>query len=289
MRALIAGARGQIGQRCARFLERTAEVVELDLHDAPLTCDLRLPVPSEVREALAGCNVAIHLAGSRDEVLFDAAAAWRLFEANVIGTAHLLEALPRIDHVVVVSSISVYAAPTSALLQEDDLIAARTTYGASKIAAERVARMWQRRAGVPVTLVRLAQVYGPGTDPRNGIYRMIATARTGAPIRVDCRPGLLRDYVHVEDAGRLLAEIAQRPGHPIVNVGSGAGTRMDDLARDIARLWGAPEPILAGDEHVGGVDLVLDTARLRGMGLAPCISLAEGLAGEVARLRGEAA
>jgi len=263
VRALVTGSCGQIGSRCLDALRGRAEVVGLDRRaPADVVHDLRTPLSPS---ALEGIDAVLHLAGSREDVAFEPTAAWAAVEANVVATANLLAAVPPAAHVVLVSSISAGAA---------------SAYGASKSAAEHVARLWTGR----LTIARLAQVYGPGTDPRNGMYRMIAAARRGEAIVVDCRPDLRRDYIHVNDAARLLVEILLGPSAGEINVGSGGGVAIGELARLIAGLCGAPPPTLRADPPAGGRDYVLDTAALAARGLGPAIGLADGVASEIARL-----
>jgi nucleoside-diphosphate-sugar epimerase len=285
MSTLVTGALGQIGSRCRRLLDRSALALDARAGEGVTACDLRQPVTEDVRAALAGVTRVIHLAGSRTDLPFDAAVAWQATEANAIGTAHLLAALPaRLDHVVLVSSISVYrAAPRGAKLVESDPVQPRSAYGASKANAERIVRMWADRTGTPVTIARVAQVYGEGTDPRNGLYRMFAAAMAGQPITVACRPDLRRDYIHVDDVARILCGIAARPGDRIVNLGSGDGIAMLELARLVAAACGAPPPrVEAGSD--GGEDLVLETSALGALGLAPAIAIHDGVRSEHARI-----
>ena len=283
MSTLVTGSSGQIGSRCRSMLVGPVTCLDARPSEGVICCDLRQPVSPAQQAELAGVTQVIHLAGSRSDPPFSAAAAWSATEANAIGTANLLAALPpTVEHVVLVSSISVYGpSARGSKLSETGLLQPRSAYGASKANAERIARLWGDRTGTPVTIARVAQVYGEGTDPNNGLYRMLATAIAREPIVLSCRDRMRRDYIHLDDVARILGELVARPGNRVVNVGSGEGIELIALARLVAEICNAPPPRAEGGD---GEDLVLDTSVLTSLGLAPQISLEQGARAEHARL-----
>src|SRR4051812_2898261 len=130
MSTLITGALGQIGSQCRSVL--AGQVISLDSRDGAgiLACDVRRPLMDSTRNELAGVKRVLHLAGSKANLPFDSVSAWNATEANAIGTANLLAALPgTVEHVVVVSSISVYgASPRGEKLSEDATLQPRSAY-----------------------------------------------------------------------------------------------------------------------------------------------------------------
>ena len=285
MSTLVTGSRGQIGSRCLARLDDPG--LGLDLHGGPdvVECDLRAPLSRAQQESLADVKRVIHLAGSREDPPFNAAAAWQATEANAIGTANLLAALPQtVEHVVLVSSISVYGRDArGAKLVEHGPIQPRSAYGASKANAEHIARLWSDRTDTPLTVARVAQVYGEGTDSRNGLYRMLVAALTGDAIVLSCRPDMRRDYIHVEDVARILCSLVALPANRVVNVGSGHGITMIELAELITSLCSGPPPITRAHDDAGE-DLVVDTSLLASLGLEPVITMADGVRAERERL-----
>jgi nucleoside-diphosphate-sugar epimerase len=89
----------------------------------------------------------------------------------------------------------------------------------------------------------------------------------------------VRDYVHVADCGEALAALLASSVQGAVNVGTGVGARIADVARTVARLVGREDLVRVG--AVPGDDrtqVVADTARLRGeVGFTPRWALEDGL------------
>jgi CDP-glucose 4,6-dehydratase len=165
------------------------------------------------------------------------------FASNIMGTAHLLQALrgqADLQAALVVTSDKVYAnAETGRAFVEADALGGKDPYSASKAAAEIVtasfARSFFDRAGVPVATARGGNVIGGGDYSRDRLVADIVRAGQGQAATVLRHPEATRPWQHVMDcvAGYLaylqaLATRAQtpralnfgpRPGGPQVTVG----------------------------------------------------------------------
>ena len=107
--------------------------------------------------------------------------------------------------------------------------------------------------------MRLQNVYGPGqslTNPYTGIVSLFARlARAGRPLEVYEDGRIVRDFVFIEDAAEALAAAvgAPAPKPRTLDVGSGVATTIHDLARRLAALCDAPEPVVVGRFRDGDV------------------------------------
>ena len=179
------------------------------------------------------------------------------FAANIMGTAHLLQALrdrPGLAAVLVVTSDKVYAnAETGRAFTEGDALGGKDPYSASKAATEIVtasmARSYFDRAGVPVATARGGNVIGGGDFSRDRIVSDIVRAAAANEAVVLRHPEATRPWQHVLDcaAGYLvfLARLAQDPATPrALNFGpapGGAEVTVGELAsRATAALSGQP-------------------------------------------------
>jgi dTDP-L-rhamnose 4-epimerase len=120
-------------------------------------------------------------------------------------------------------------------------------------------RAWTAARGSALSVLRLQNVYGPGqslTNPYTGIVSLfgrMARARQKLEVYEDGR--ILRDFVFIDDAVEALAAAVSRPPPQprFVDIGSGIATTIHDLARRLANLCDAPEPMVVGKFRDGDV------------------------------------
>lgn len=264
-------------------------------------------------------DVIVHLAAetgtaqSLDE-------ASRHSRVNVVGTTEMTDALGRHGvlpaHVVLSSSRAVYGegvwrrsdgslfAPgqrshaqfearqwdfpdaTPIPSRSNETVPAPTSvYGATKYTQELVLRAWGAARGVPVSILRLQNVYGPGqslTNPYTGIVSLFSRlARDGEVIPLYEDGQIVRDFVYIDDvADAFMAILAEGPrdGRPVVDVGSGVATTIEQLAREIAAYHGAPTPVVNGRYRDGDVRYAACVLDPDALGWVPRWSLTDGVA-----------
>ena len=151
------------------------------------------------------------------------------------------------------------------------------TYGWVKLTGERIAQE-VRNAGVPVTVVRPFSGYGEDQDDCYPFPAMMARAkRRDDPFVVWGDGQQVRDFVHVDDVvGAVLALVDAEVDGP-VNIGTGIGTSMDQLAHRAMKTAGYEAPIKHLSDKPQGVQYrVADTTLLRRY-YEPKVTLEEGV------------
>jgi dTDP-L-rhamnose 4-epimerase len=163
----------------------------------------------------------------------------------------------------------------------------RNVYAATKTAQEHLAASWARGSGGSAVALRYHNVYGPHM-PRDTPYAGVASlfrsalARGEQP-RVFEDGGQRRDFVHVRDvarANRLALEAEPRPGKlTAYNIASGVPHTVGDLARELARAAGGPEPVVTGQYRLGDVRHVVASADLARaeLGFTAAVSFEDGI------------
>ncbi|MBD8078454.1 NAD-dependent epimerase/dehydratase family protein [Cellulosimicrobium arenosum] len=150
---------------------------------------------------------------------------------------------------------------TPGLVAEDAPFDPRNVYAATKVHGEHVLAAWTRATGATATALRFHNVYGPGM-PRDTPYAGVVSifrseAEHGRAPRVFEDGGQRRDLVHVDDVARAVLAAAEQPQGPgrvePFNVGSGEVTTIGDVARRVAALLDAPEPVVTGEWRGGDV------------------------------------
>ena len=167
-----------------------------------------------------------------------------MFTTNVVGTLNVLRAAVQqgIERVVFTSSYEAYGVPVSLPVDEGQPLLAIDFYGASKAAAEAYCRAFYRLAGLKTAVLRLSDVYGP-RDSGRLVPTWLQRAAAGEDLEVADGRRVI-DLVWIG----LVVEALIRAGTldwpiPPVNVASGTGTRLIDLAKRIRHLTKGNVPI----------------------------------------------
>ncbi|MHB1950169.1 MAG: NAD-dependent epimerase/dehydratase family protein [Acidiferrobacteraceae bacterium] len=283
--ALVTGHLGFIGRHMITTLaERGYTVAGWDTRDKTVSIDCR----DAFRRLRSAPDLVVHCAAMVDgrEAIDGRAALIGAYNLQLDGALWEWALRARPGRIVYFSSSAAYPtrcqawpAPAQPLAERIvcEPLAADQTYGLVKAVGERVAQE-ARSAGIPVTVVRPFSGYGADQDDRYPFPAMVARAvRRDAPFDVWGDGKQVRDFVHVDDVvGAVLALVDAEQDGP-VNIGTGVGTSMDDLARLCMHAAGYEAPIRHLDSKPSGVAYrVADTRRLREV-YEPKVTLEEGV------------
>lgn len=171
-------------------------------------------------------------------------------------------------------------AMTNRPLAETDPATPTTRYARAKL---ELLRQWQ---ALPSELVwvRIFYQYGPFEDPRRLVPHIITSLLRGQHAELTAGTQV-RDFLHVEDVGSAIATVATSTLTGIVNIGSGTGMTVRQIAETIGELTGRPDLLAFGAKPMPPHDppfVVADTTRLRSLGWHPRYDLCTGLAQTIA-------
>lgn len=178
------------------------------------------------------------------------------------------------------------ALTSPALTPEFAPISAETVYAITKVDQERLILGWSRQTGIPAVALRYACTYGPRQslfNPYTGVIAIFASCLLNGLPPVIYEDGLQqRDFCFVEDIARanLIAATSDSLDGLAVNVGTGRGTSILELARIVASQLGVErEPVLRGEFRPGEIRrLVADNSLMRSTGWTPLVDLETGIA-----------
>ena len=156
-------------------------------------------------------------------------------------------------------------------------------YALTKLSQEKLVTYWGDRVGVPTTVFRFQNVYGPGQAPNNpytGIVNLFAKlARSGEVIPVYEDGQILRDFVFIDDVVDSVAAFAtkgvSKPG--LYDVGSGVATSVLRLAETISTLVRGPSPKITDQFRFGDVRSAFSSPSSWPPGWKPRTALDQGL------------
>jgi UDP-glucose 4-epimerase len=219
--------------------------------------------------AFTNVEVVFHLA-AQSNVMGSQSDPDYAFSTNVAGTWEVAQAARAsgVRHLVFASSREVYGEPQHLPVHEDTPLSPKNAYGASKVAAEvmlsALARDWPL-----ISVIRLSNVIGSG-DCGRVIPLWLERARAGCPLEAFGGKQVL-DLAPVDFVIDSLVSIgAGAPCAEPVNIGSGVGTPILDLARHIIELAGSSSELRVLPPRGPEVTkFVADTTRLRSLGMTP--------------------
>jgi nucleoside-diphosphate-sugar epimerase len=219
-RAVVTGASGFIGRHLVRRLREEQWLVrELARHPAGQTRwtdDVELVVadvcePAGLKAALTGCDTVFHLAALVHERSAGPDAEYQA--VNVEGTRNVLSAATACgsERFVFISSVKAMGEGAPERVDESCSESPRTSYGRSKLDAERLVLETGRTTGMHVVCLRPPLVYGSGA--RGNLERMIAAIDRGVFPSLP-ETGNRRSFVHIEN---LVDAILLAATHPKAN------------------------------------------------------------------------
>jgi UDP-glucose 4-epimerase len=244
MRVLITGGSGFIGENVARGLRASDPDWRVRIFDVRPPHDGSLDHVkgdifdrSAVDGVVKGSDLVYHMVGMKD--------AWRAqqdplgsLRLNVQSLAVVLESMRAkgVRRIVFPSSVALYSSRGTAPIPESTIPRPPNIYGWHKYMCEQLLQGYQGNYGLDYLAFRLFNVYGPGTE--NVVSTFLSQAKHGHSIQ-GFGGKQYRDFVHVDDVVQALVRAATLEGvwNRAVNIGSGMGIMVEDVARIAAGLF----------------------------------------------------
>ena len=257
-----------------RLRTESMDVVPISSHDGDIAvADTLIPV------ADSQVSHVIHLAGRT--FVPD---AWRepaeFQRVNLGGTMNVLEFCRKHGAALTYVSAYLYGEPSSLPVREAHELKPNNPYALSKCMAESACRFYAEHYGIPVTIVRPFNIYGPGQKAHFLIPEILGQALAAKPIRLkDLKPR--RDYLYVEDlVDALMLTLSPYKGLRIYNVGSGYSMCVADIVNEIQAAAGTELPVLS--DNLPRTNEIMDvyadiTAARDGLGWRPKFEFKDGI------------
>ena len=193
-------------------------------------------------------------------------------ETNIMGTAVLMDACRKygIGRYHQVSTDEVYGDlpldRPDLFFTEDTPLHTSSPYSASKASADLLVNAYHRTFGLPVTISRCSNNYGPYQFPEKLIPLMIANALADKPLPVYGEGLNVRDWLYVEDHCKAIDLIIHkgRVGE-VYNVGGHNEMRNIDIVKMICKALGKPENLITHVTDRKGHDMryAIDPKKIR--------------------------
>lgn len=240
--------------------------------------------PEAIDYAVKDTDIVFHF-GMIDMVPSDTNAREYL-ETTVIGTFNMLNSARKykVKKLVHISTAEVYGKVKNIPINEECPLKALSPYVSIDISAEKLVEGYYSAFRLPVTIVRLFNVYGP-MQSKNAIIPTIIIQGLIEPELLLGDMHAIRDFIYVDDAVTGLIKIVEIPESTgeVINLGSGQGISIGELSDKIIKLIGSDAKVTFDatrvrlqDHHIG--QLVADITKAKNLlGWKPEVSLDSGL------------
>lgn len=256
--------------------------------------DLRAPLSLKNEGPIEYC---IHAASNADPVAYRVDPLGTMM-TNVVGTEQILQYLAGLDtkpfRIVYLSSVEAYGGHNQeGILKEEDKgsfdpAVVRNCYPISKLAAENLCAGARLQLGLPVTVARMAYLYGPGDrldDPKI-VTLFLRMLKEGRDIEMHSTGLQRRSYCYIKDAVygiMLLLLHGQNSTYNIAN--GGEEVTIAGVAQKLTQLFGRPGGLVRYEQPDQGElarfsppeDNILDASKIRALGFEAEVGLTQGL------------
>lgn len=239
--------------------------------------------------SMQGADMVVHCAAIAgiDTVIESPVTTMRV---NMIGSANVLEAAARMDRcerVVCFSTSEVFGQHAFRSSETDVAVTgrvgeARWTYAVSKLAEEHLAIAYYQEQGMPATVVRPFNVYGPGQVGEGALRTFIQRALKDQTIEIHGDGTQIRAWCYVDDMvdGILLALTHPKAIGESFNIGNQrAVTTIYGLANTVVRVLNSCSPIVFARKEYADVELRIPSVQKARdlLGFEARIDLEEGI------------
>ena len=260
-RVLVTGAGGFIGSHLVELLVKEGHQVRAfvryngrddrgQIDRLPLDVQASIEVhrgdlkdPEAVRSAVLDREQIFHL-GALIAIPYSYQNPLDVVQTNVVGTGHVLDASRAsnsVERVVLTSTSEVYGTAQYVPIDEKHPLRGQSPYAATKIGSDALGESYHRAFGMPVTILRPFNTFGPRQSARAIIPTIISQALSLPKIRLGSLDPR-RDLTYVKDTARGFLAISQCDAAigRVVNIGRGDDLTIGELVERIGTILGKP-------------------------------------------------
>jgi dTDP-glucose 4,6-dehydratase len=245
--------------------------------------------PGRLEDAMRGHDAVVHFA-AESHVDRSIAGPDDFINTNCFGTNIVMDTARRLEiaRVVHIGTDEVYGSVEVGSSTESDPLEPRSPYSASKAGSDLIALSYHHTYGLPVTVTRCTNNFGPYQFPEKAIPLFTTNLLDGGTIPLYGDGLNERDWIYVDDhcAGVQLVLDAGAPGE-IYNIGAGNETPNRVLVDKLLALLGKDEASVQYVEDRLGHDrrYSVDIAKVTDLGWRRQRTLDEALDATVAWYR----
>lgn len=213
--------------------------------------------PNCVREAMKEVHTVFHLA-ALVAIPFSYQSPYSYVDTNIKGTLNVLQAAKQLNtkRVLITSTSEVYGTAKYVPIDEIHPYQGQSPYSASKIGADRLAESFNKSFGLPITIVRPFNTFGPRQSARAIIPTIITQLLNGeSEISLgDLRP--TRDFVYVKDTVKGFEKIATSDSTigEEINIATQSEVSIEELASTLIEIINPKAKVVQDQQRIRPVN-----------------------------------
>jgi UDP-glucose 4-epimerase len=200
-------------------------------------------------------------------------------ELDIKGTILLLQQLKQLQGILFTSSAAVYGKPS--YLPTDELCPIRpiSFYGCSKFATEKYLKLHSNNKNVPLTILRISNVYGQRDRSNQMIPIFTRKALRNELIKLNENGS--RDLIHISDVIEAIMSAIKLNQNNLFNIGTGIKFSNHFILKKIIEITKSQSKILRLEKSEDD-DFVYDISKATAkLGINPKVSIERGLVDEI--------
>jgi UDP-glucose 4-epimerase len=271
---LITGSNGFVGKAlCTLLEEKSFEIINTGDIDTLNLCDW------EAVNKIPKTEFIVHLA-SLNFIPDSFKDPLSYYTNNIKSTLNILEKAKVDGSKVIFFSTYVYGTPLYLPIDEKHITNPLNPYTQSKLICEELCKAYQRDFGVPVTIFRPFNIYGPNQHPAFFIPTIISQINNKVIQLNDSKPK--RDFIYIDDVIQAiyLSIINEAQSFSIFNLGTGISTSVKEIVDLIINYSGSNAKVIFSDVTRQGevFNTIADISKIKEeLGWSPKISIDKGI------------
>jgi UDP-glucose 4-epimerase len=236
MKYIIFGGSGFIGSNIVELIQRQSGAE--CFAPGSQQCDLCDPVKTnKILSPILKDAVVIYAAG----IPRLRANGFDALTDNIAMIYNLIEQFQQTPpkQVIFLSTVEVYGIPVELSITEATPLVPETLYGVGKVTAELLLQRWHRQSNIPLAILRLPGIYGPGDKGRGFVGALIQTIKNNGEFNLIGGGKELRDFVFVKDVARAVLQLSRSDFSQLtLNLATGTSIPVFDIMQKIFARFG---------------------------------------------------
>jgi len=309
---LITGGAGFIGSNTLIYLFNKYPNYEFVVLDVLTYAGDFKNIPAYIKQSknfkfwygnVKNAKLVEHLVGQSDVVIHFAAEThvarsiyddYLFFETDVLGTQCVANAVLKnrgsIKRFIHISTSEVYGTAVAPKMNEEHPLNPMSPYAAAKTGADRLVYSYVQTYGIPATIIRPFNMYGPQQHLEKLIPRFVTSCVLGESLTIHGSGKSSRDFTYVEDLARAVDLVIHAPDKKVdgevFNVGAEKSHSVKEIADIITKIMEgekgnfkySPSVLNIGDRPGQVFRHTADASKIKKiLGWSPKVNFKEGL------------